>query len=123
MQELGLYANFYYRRETKSLAQLLKDGESLNCMLTGVNEGNRKMVAITDSRILIIFAGALGSGEIKVLKRGAVTSYGYEKGLFPSVFFETAQERFSFTNTQHGMKELIDWAMTRPLPEEEPEKQ
>lgn len=122
MQELGLYANYYYRRENKVLVQLLKEDETLNCMLTGVNSGNRKMVAITDSRIIIIFAGALGSGDVKVLKRDAVTSYGYEKGLFPSVFIETGSERFDFTNTQHGLRELFDWAMTRPLPEPDPQQ-
>ena len=117
MQELGLYANFYYRKEVKVLAQLLADGEILNCMLTGVNCANRKMVAVTDSRIFIIFAGALGSGDVKVIKREAVTAYGYEKKLFPSVFIETENERFDFTNTQHGIKELFEWAMARPLPE------
>ena len=72
LRELSIYSDFYYRKELKPLAQLMKEGEQLNCVITGVNEANRKMVAITDQRILIIFSGALGAGEFKIVKRSAV---------------------------------------------------
>ena len=117
LRELGIYSDFFQRKELKSLAQLLKEGEQLNCILTGVNEGNRKMVAVTDRRILIIFAGALGSGEFKVVKREAVKEHWFHKKfLFSDAGFATSGERFSFTNTQGGLKDLFEWAMQQPLP-------
>ena len=59
MRELSIYSDFYYRKELGALAQVIQDGEQLNCILTGVHEGNRKMLAITDQRVIILFAGAL----------------------------------------------------------------
>ncbi len=116
LQELGIYSEFYFKRELKPLAQILKDWEILNCVFTGVNDGSRKMVAITDSRVIIIFTG-LGSADVKVIPREAVLNYGYEKKLlFGNAFIETESVRFEFTNTQRGMKDLFEWAMKRPLP-------
>ena len=118
LQELGIYNDFYYRREMRPLTQILYDWERVNCIFTGVNQGYRKLVAVTEIRIIIIFAAALGSGEIKVIRRSAVTNYGYEKKLlFGSAFIETESERLDFSNTQRGLKELFDWAMARPIPE------
>ena len=61
LQELSIYSEFYHRKELNALAQVLTEDEILNCILTGVNEGNRKMLAITDRRLMIIFAGALSA--------------------------------------------------------------
>lgn len=118
LQELGIYQDFFYRKELKSLCQLLHPDEVLNCILTGVNEANRKMVVITDERILIIFAAALGSGEVQVIKRSAVTDYGFEKKLFrSSAYIASPGTFFEFTGVQGSLKELFNWAMTRPLPD------
>ena len=117
LRDLSLYSDFYLRKELKPLAQLLQEGETLNCLLTGVNEGNRKMIAVTDRRILIIFAATLGGGEIKVVKREAVKDYWFKKKLlFSSVGFSTESESFTFTNTQGHLKDLFLWAMEQPLP-------
>ena len=51
LRELGIYSDFYYRKELKALMQMLGEYERLNCLLTGVHEGNRKMVAVTDRRM------------------------------------------------------------------------
>ena len=118
LRELSLYSEYYLRKELKPLSQLIKNGETLNCILTGVHEANRKMVAVTDQRILIIFAGALGSGEFKVVKRNAVKEYWFRKKiLFSSFGFSTeGGEEFVFTNTQGSMKSLFEWAMAQPVP-------
>lgn len=119
LRELGIYADFYYRKELKGLVQLLYPDEVLNSIFTGVHEGNRKMVAVTDQRLIIIFAGALSAGEVKVIKRSAVTSYAYKKGfIFGSASIDAAGEQMVFQLTQSGMKELTDWAMSRPIPEQ-----
>ena len=118
LRELSLYSDFYLRKELKVLAQYLRDDEQLNCILTGVYGGNRSMLAVTDRRVLIIFAGVLGTGEFKVVKREAVRRHWFNKKLlFSEAGFATENEEFVFTNTQGSMKKFFDWAMEQPLPE------
>ena len=119
LQELGLYSDFYYRKELKALGGLLKDYEQLNALLTGVQEGNRKLIAVTDRRILILFT-ALGGGDVKVIPRQAVKSWEFHKTLllFTTLTLETnGGARFVFTNTQGHLKDRFAWAMNQPLPE------
>ena len=119
MRELSIYSDFYYRKELGALAQVIQDGEQLNCILTGVHEGNRKMLAITDQRVIILFAGALSAKNVTVMRRGAVKAYRFEKKFpFSNVRFCTdSGTEFVFTNTQRSLKELFEWAMQRPLPD------
>lgn len=118
LRELGIYSDFYYRKELKALAQLLQEGEELNCILTGVHEAARKMLAVTDRRLLVIFAGTLSAGEITVIPREKLADWQFEKKLlFSSVRIETTNgELYSFTNTQGSLKALFEWAMQRPIP-------
>lgn len=118
LRELGIYSDFYYRKELKALVQLLQEGEELNCILTGVHEAARKMLAVTDRRLLVIFAGALSAGEITVIPREKLADWQFEKKLlFSSVRIETTNgELYSFTNTQGSLKALFEWAMQRPIP-------
>ena len=117
LQELGLYSTYFQRKELKPLAPMMKEGEQLNCILTGVYNGNRSMLAVTDRRLLVIFAGALGSGEFKVVRREAVKDHWFRKKLlFSEAGFSTENETFVFANTQGSMKKMFDWAMDQPLP-------
>ena len=118
MQELSIYSDFYYRKELNALAQVLQEGEQLNCILTGVHEGNRKMLAVTDRRLLVLFAGALAAKSVTVIRRDAVKEYRFDKKLlFSSVCIRTdSGTEFVFTNTQGSLKELFEWAMRRPHP-------
>ena len=79
LRELGIYSDFYMRRELKALPQLLEEGEQLNCVLTGVHEAERKMLAVTDRRLIVIFAAALSPGAIKVIPRDAVGDWHLRK--------------------------------------------
>ena len=116
LQELGIYSDFYYRKEIKPLAQMLGEYERLNCLLTGVHEGNRKMVAVTDRRIIILFT-ALGGGDVKMIRRASVKDWRFEKKLlFSSLVIETnGGASFTFTNTQGKLKDLFEWAMKEPI--------
>ena len=118
LQELSIYSDFYHRRELNTLAQVLTDNETLNCILTGVHEGNRKMLAITDCNLIILFAGALSSKDVTVIRRSAVSEYRFDKKfLFSRVGFLTeGGAAFEFENTQGSLKDLFEWAMKRPLP-------
>ena len=117
LRELGIYSDFYMRRELKALPQLLEEGEQLNCILTGVHEAERKMLAVTDRRLIVIFAAALSPGAIKVIPRDAVGDWHFEKKLlFSSVSFSTRSgTAFTFTNTQGSLKDLFEWAMQQPV--------
>ena len=117
LQELGIYSDFYYRKELKALCGMLGEYERLNCLLTGVHEGNRKLVAVTDRRILVLFT-ALGGGDVKIIRRESVKEWRFEKKfLFSNLTLETkGGATFTFTNTQGKLKDLFDWAMSQPLP-------
>ena len=117
LRELGIYSDFYYRKEIKPLAQMLGEYERLNCLLTGVHEGNRKMVAVTDRRIVILFT-ALGGGDVKIIRREFIKDWRFEKKLlFSSLTIETnGGASFTFTNTQGKLKDLFTWAMNEPIP-------
>ena len=120
LRELGIYSDFYYRKELKALMQVLGEYERLNCLLTGVHEGNRKLVAVTDRRILILFT-PFGGGDMKVIRRDSVKDWRFDKKfLFSTLTIETnGGASFTFTNTQGKLKDLFDWAMKEPLPSAE----
>ena len=120
LRELGIYSDFYYRKELKALSQVMGEYERLNCLLTGVHEGNRKMVAVTDRRILILFT-PFGGGDMQVIRRESVKEWRFEKRfLFSTLTIETnGGASFTFTNTQGKLKDLFDWAMSQPLPSAE----
>ena len=117
LRELDIYSDFYYRKELKALTQMLGEYEKLNCLLTGVHEGNRKMVAVTDRRILILFT-PFGGGDVKVIRRDSVKDWRFEKKLlFSHLTIETnGGAVFTFTNIQGRLKDLFEWAMNQPLP-------
>lgn len=118
LQELGIYNSYYYKKELKPLAELMEDDEVLNCLFTGVHEANRKLVAVTDRRIIIIFAALAASGSVVSIPRCDVTNFHYEnKIFFPKAFISTEKTDYAFTGVQSGQKALFDWAMNRPLPE------
>ena len=119
LRELGIYSDFYYRKELKALCGMLGEYERLNCLLTGVHEGNRKLVAVTDRRILLLFT-ALGGGDVKIIRRESVKEWRFEKKfLFSTLTIETnGGASFTFTNTQGKLKDLFQWAMEQPVPAE-----
>ena len=117
LRELGIYSDFYYRKELNALSQVLGEYEKLNCLLTGVHEGNRKLVAVTDRRIIVLFT-ALGGGDVKIIRRESVKDWRFEKKwLFSSLIIETkGGASFTFTNTQGKLRDLFDQAMKEPIP-------
>ena len=119
LRELSIYSDFYYRKELNALVRVLEEGEQLNCVLTGVNEANRKMLAVTDRRLIIIFAGALAAKAVTVVQRSAVRDYRFDKKfLFSKLSFSTNNgAEFEFANTQGSLKDLFEWAMRQPLPD------
>ena len=118
LKELGIYSEYYHRLELKSLAAFLPYDEVVNCIFTGFWEGSRRLVAVTDSRIVIIGAGPLVQTQVTVIKRGAVRSWKFNrKFILSSVEFSTDDGSFVFSATQGGREKLFNWAMEQPVKE------
>lgn len=116
LKDLKIYDKYYYRLELKSLASYLYYDENVNCILTGVYDGMRRLVAVTDARIIIVTAGPMVKTEFLVIKRGAVKSWKFTKRfLFSSFEFRTEKSCFTFSMTQAGREKLLKWAMEQPV--------
>lgn len=112
LKELGIYSEYYYRLELKSLKKLINIDETLNCVLTGILDGCRRMIAVTDYRILIISASALASGEVITIDRKAVKSWKFtKKFLLSTIEIETNERNFFFKMTQAAREKLFNDAM------------
>lgn len=112
LKELGIYSEYYYRLELKSLKKLINIDETLNCVLTGILDGCRRMIAVTDYRILIISASALASGEVITIDRKAVKSWKFtKKFLLSTIEIETNERNFLFKMTQAAREKLFNDAM------------
>ncbi|MBO4394611.1 MAG: PH domain-containing protein [Spirochaetales bacterium] len=118
LRELGIYSEYYHRLELKPLATYLPYDEKVNCILTGYYSGSRRMVAVTDSRIVVIAAGPMVQTQIMVIKRKAVKSWRFNrKILLSSVEIVTDDGTFTFSQTQGGREKLFNWAMEQPIRE------
>jgi hypothetical protein len=118
LRELGIYSDYYHRLELKSLASLLPYDEVVNCIFTGFWQGSRRLVAVTDSRIVVIAAGPLVQTQLTVIKRRAVRSWKFSrKFILSSVEIVTDDGIFTFSQTQAGREKLFNWAMEQPIKE------
>ena len=118
LSELGIYSDYYYRKELKPLVQLLNFDETLNCIFTGVYNGCRHMVAITDYRVIIIGAPTIGPLDVKAIRRSGVKEYAFNKKfLTSSVVIKTEETVFEFKQVQRSRYGLFNWAMEQPVKE------
>ena len=120
LRELGIYSEYYHRLELKALAAMVPYDEKINCILTGVYEGTRKMLAVTDARLLIVGAGPLVDTNITVINRGAVSEWKFNrKFLLSSVSFTAQGNTYTITQTQGRREDLFNWAMEQDIKEYE----
>ena len=118
LSQLGIYSDYYYRLEIKPLSRLLNLDEKLNCVLTGIYDGTRQLVAVTDYRILIIGAGVISEGNVTVIKRNAVKSWKFTRRfLLSNVEIETDDKVFLIRQTQAGREKLFNEARNEPVRE------
>lgn len=120
LKELGVYSEYYHRLELKTLAALLPYDEKLNCILTGYWNGCRRMVAVTDSRVIVVASGALADTQVVIIKRGAITGWKFtKKFLLSSAEIDTEEQKYVFAQTQGAREKLFNWAMEQPIKEYE----
>jgi len=120
LRELGIYSEYYHRLELKALAAMVPYDEKINCVLTGVYKGTRKLLAVTDARILIVGAGPLVDTNIVVVNRGVVTDWKFNrKFLLSSVTFTAQGTTYTISQTQGAREQLFNSAMEQPVKEYE----
>ena len=118
LQELGIYNDYYYRLEVKTLEQVLSVDEVVNCVLTGLVDGSRRMVCITDSRIIIVSKHLTSNGDVLIIKRKAVTEYQFiKKFLFSKIVIKYSDKEILIRNTQGKIKKLFEYAMNYKIKE------
>jgi len=118
LRQLGIYSDYYYRLELKPLAKILNFDEKLLCVLTGFHNGSRKMLAVTDWRMIIIGSGVVSGSSGIYIKRKNVKEWKFNKRfLLSSVSFSDGSETYEFRQTQGARKELFESAMNSPVTE------
>lgn len=116
LQELYIYDLYGFKTELKPLAMILLLDETINCVATAIYEGKRRLICVTDYRIIILFTPVVGTGESTIIKRKAVVNFDANKRLFNSNFkIETDDKEYIFRNTQRRIIDLFLWAMDQPI--------
>ena len=120
LEELGISDLYSFRLELKPLASVLQIDEKLNCVATGLYDGSRKLIAVTDYRIIVVGAGVLQQGNILIIKRNALTGWKFNKKfLISSIELTTKDKTYLFKNTQARIASLFEKAMLEPIKEYE----
>ncbi len=118
LRELGVYSEYYHRLELKILAQALQYDEKLNCILTGYWNGNRRLVAVTDTKVLVVTSGVMAETQLMVIKRKAITGWRFNRRfLLSSAEIEVGETKYVFAQTQGAREKLFNWAMEQPIRE------
>jgi len=116
LQELYIYDLYGFKRELKPLAMILNIDETINCMATGIYEGKRRLVCVTDYRVIILFIPVVGIPENTIILRDAIIDYDAREKFFTSTFsFSTKNMNFNFKNTQRRIIDLFLWSMDQPI--------
>ena len=119
MQELYVYDLYGFRPEVKILSTVLYSYEIIYSFATGIYNGLRRMVVVTNYRALIIGSRMLGGSEIIKIPRKEVKSSSYTKKLIgSSIEFSTAENKYVFENVSRRVLELFEWALKQPVFEE-----
>ena len=120
LQELYIYDLYGFKSELKPLAMILFIDEKINCVATAVFEGKRRLICVTDYRVIIIATPIVGSTETTVIKRKAITDYRANKKIYNSNFsIVTKDKEYFFKNTQRRIIDLFLWSMEQPIKEYE----
>jgi len=118
MQELYVYDLYGFRPEIKALASVLYPLEIINCFATGIFQGQRRMLAVTHYRIIMVTVSIGSPAEIITIRREAITHHSYHKRFFTSsIEFGTKDTHYELTMVSRRVLELFSWAVELPLPE------
>jgi hypothetical protein len=118
MQELYIYDLYAFRSELKPLSAVLYPYETINCILVGLHNRKRKLLAVTYYRIITISASFGSPAEITQINREHIKNPQYTKRWFiSSISFETEKgESYTFSMVSRRVLDLFVWAVNQPAP-------
>lgn len=99
LRELGLENEYGYRAETRLIPESLEAGEHMLSITSGIREGRRWYLLITEGRLLLLSKPTMASPSLIAIPREEIRSIDGKKGLFfASVTVDTEQGSYSFSN-------------------------
>lgn len=99
LRQLGLENEYGYRAEAKLIPRALEEGESLLQITSGVREGQRWLLLLTERRVLLLSKPTMGSPKVVGIPREEIRGAEGKRGLFfASLTLETASDRYRFSN-------------------------
>lgn len=119
MKELYVYDLYGFRREIKPLGRLLYPGEPINCFAMGVYEGLRRMLVVTDSRVIIVGNHLGAPSDVDIIPRKDIVSHSATKKIFgSSIEFSTENgARYILTAVSRRVLDVFNWALDQPIRE------
>ncbi len=99
LSELGVEREYGYRRELRLLPEILKPDEELRAVTSGLHDGQRRLVVLTQRRLLVLQKPAVGKPNLLYVPREEVTAAEARRGLlFGVLTIHTSDRAFVFHN-------------------------
>ncbi|MFO7782810.1 MAG: PH domain-containing protein [Spirochaetia bacterium] len=99
LSQLGLARDYGYRRELRLLPQILEPDEELRAVTSGVHDGLRRLVVLTQRRLLVLQKPAVGKPSLLYVPREEITAAEGRRGvLFGVLTIHTSAQPFVFYN-------------------------
>lgn len=119
MKELYVYDLYGLRRELKPLSRILYIDEPINCFATGVMNGLRRLLVVTDSRVIIIGNHIGAPSDIDIIPRNDIIAHSVTKKFFASSieFMTSNKANYLLTAVSRRVLDLFNWALDQPIKE------
>lgn len=99
LSELGLKRDYGYRRELKLLPEILEADEEVHAVTSGVYDGLRRLVVLTDRRLLVLQKPTVGKPNLLSVPRNDISGAEERRGLFfAALTLQTRAQPFVFHN-------------------------
>ena len=114
LQELGLSDLYGFKRELRTLPGLLTFDEVLYAMTSGITEGSRWSVFVTDARVIFISSHIVSGVGVKYIDRADVREITVKRGLlFGSISFIAGETPVMIDQVAKRSIDLFVWALER----------
>lgn len=114
LQELGLSDLYGFKRELRTLPSVLSYDEVIYAMTSGLFEGSRWSVFVTDQRIILISSHIVSGVGVKYLNRSDVHDISVKRGfLFGSLAFLVGDTPIEIAHVAKRSIDLFVWALER----------
>lgn len=99
LSELGLERDYGYRRELRLLPDILEPDEEVRAVTSGVYDGLRRLVVLTQRRLLVLQKPTVGKASLLYVPRNDISAAEGKRGLlFAALTLHTSAQPFVFHN-------------------------